>query len=128
MINVDAISPDPDPVGPDAHERLVRRRFWRKVRHTLGRVPFLESAVAGFFCATDPATPARTKAVLLGALAYFILPADTIPDVVAGLGFTDDATVLLAAIQAVRPHLKPEHHARARAILAGTPPEAPEAS
>ena len=67
--------------------------FWEKMRATVGLVPFSEEAVAGYFCAVDPSTPARVKVILVAALAYFIMPADMIPDVIIGLGFTDDATV-----------------------------------
>ena len=59
----------------------------------------------------------RSKAILLGALAYFILPADAVPDLFAGLGFTDDAAVLAAAIAAVSRHLQPRHREQARARL-----------
>jgi len=112
------------PADPDRladNERLVRRRFWPKLRAAIGRIPFAEDAVAALYCATDRETPLHVKAVLLGALAYFILPADMVPDVLAGLGFTDDAAVLMGAIQAVSSHLRPEHYDRARSALAADP-------
>ncbi len=99
-------------------ERTVRRSFWDKVRETLGLVPFMEDALAGYHCAIDPATPARVRAVLFAALAYFVLPADLIPDFIAGLGFTDDASVLITAITVVGPHIKERHRDRARRFLA----------
>ena len=34
-------------------ERVVATGFWPKIRATLGKVPFSEDAVAGYFCATD---------------------------------------------------------------------------
>ena len=85
---------------------------------------FAEDLAAAYFCAIDAATPLRVKGMLLAALAYFVMPLDVIPDFVAGLGFTDDAAVLAMAIGAVSRHLKPEHHARARAAL-GLPQSAP---
>jgi uncharacterized membrane protein YkvA (DUF1232 family) len=104
------------------HEDLVEGGFWDKVRRTLGRVPFLEHAVAAYFAAVDPATPVRVKATLFAALAYFILPVDLVPDVVAGLGFTDDGAVLFLALQAIAPHLTEAHRERARAALAKAAP------
>lgn len=104
--------------GAASDERLVRLRFWPKLRANLGRLPFVDDLLAAWFCAIDPATPSRVKIVLFGALAYFVLPFDTVPDFVAVLGFTDDAAVLLAAVQAVRSHLRPDHYERARAALA----------
>ena len=99
------------------NERIVADGFWPKVRCTLGRVPFTEDAVAAFYCATDKNTPTYVRAVLFGALAYFVMPVDLIPDFIAGLGYTDDATVLMAAFSAVRNHLTPEHRSRARRYL-----------
>ncbi len=99
------------------NERKVRRRFWTKVRRTLGRVPFMDDAVAAYFCAMDKGTPVRVKAVLLAALAYFIMPVDMIPDFILGLGYTDDAAVLYAAIRSVRQHITDEHRERAAGAL-----------
>jgi uncharacterized membrane protein YkvA (DUF1232 family) len=109
----------PEMVEPsDSDSDLVRRGFWTKVRRTLGRVPFLEQAVAAYFCATDAATPRHVKALLLAAIAYFVVPTDMIPDFITGIGFVDDASVLAGAINRVRRHLKPHHHERARQALA----------
>ncbi|MCZ6773355.1 MAG: DUF1232 domain-containing protein, partial [Proteobacteria bacterium] len=57
----------------------------------------------------------------VGALAYFIMPADVIPDFIAGLGYTDDAAVLIAALKAIRDHLRPEHRDKARKFLEKEP-------
>lgn len=103
-------------------ERLVRKRFWDKVRQTLGRVPFLDRALAAYYAAIDPATPAHVKAVLFAALAYFVMPADMIPDFIAGLGYSDDAAVLLAVLRTLSPHIGEAHVTRARDFLADTPP------
>jgi len=91
--------------------------FWRKVGRLVGRVPFLEDAAAAYYCATDAHTPTRVKAVLITALAYFVVPVDLIPDFIATLGFTDDAAVLFAAIQTVAPHIKDGHRLQARNAL-----------
>lgn len=106
---------DPDRVERD--ELLVRRRFWQKLRANLHRVPFLEELLAAYFCATDPATPYRAKAILLAALAYFVLPVDAVPDWLLIAGFTDDAAVLAAAVQTVRTNLTPGHWLRAKEAL-----------
>ena len=100
-----------------ADEELVEASFWDKLRATLGRVPFIEDALAAYYCAIDRATPLYVKAVLMGALAYFIVPSDVIPDFIVGIGYTDDASVLAAAIAAMSANLKTEHFAAARAFL-----------
>ena len=117
----------PDPAAAAAPEtaaknhRLVDREFWRKLSKFAGKIPFAEELAAAWFCVADPSTPVAAKGILLAALAYFVMPIDVIPDFVAGLGFTDDATVLALAIGAVSRHLKPEHYARARAALGRKP-------
>ena len=58
------------------------------------------------------------KATLLGALAYFVLPLDAIPDVLPVIGFTDDAAVLATAIKLVASHIRPAHREAARNALA----------
>ena len=58
------------------------------------------------------------KAALIGALAYFVLPFDVIPDMLPVLGFADDAAVLATALRLVASHLRPEHREAARAALA----------
>jgi uncharacterized membrane protein YkvA (DUF1232 family) len=55
--------------------------------------------------------------VLLGALAYFVIPTDALPDFVAGIGFTDDASVLLGTLAMVRAYIRPAHREAARHAL-----------
>lgn len=98
-------------------ERSVQRGFWRTVRRAAGKVPFMDEVVAAYYCALDRDTPVRAKGVLLAALAYFVLPADAIPDVFLGIGFTDDIAVLAAAIAAMGAHIKPAHRDAAREAL-----------
>jgi uncharacterized membrane protein YkvA (DUF1232 family) len=98
-------------------ERKVRRDFWSKLKRFAGMVPFVEDLVATYYCALDPATPMRVRGMLLAALAYFILPADLIPDMIAGLGFADDAALLTAVIGLVASHITPTHRAAAARAL-----------
>jgi uncharacterized membrane protein YkvA (DUF1232 family) len=54
------------------------------------------------------------RGVLLAALAYFLLPADAVPDIVAAIGFTDDAAVIAAVLGTFARHVTPEHRAQAQ--------------
>jgi uncharacterized membrane protein YkvA (DUF1232 family) len=99
-------------------EERVRRNFRRKAARVAARLPFAEDLLAAYYCAFDRATPAHVKAALVGALAYFVLPFDFMPDVLPLLGFTDDAAVLLTALRMVAGHLRPQHRDAARAALA----------
>lgn len=99
------------------NERIVENGFWKKLLRVAGRIPFSEDAAAAYFCAIDPKTPSRVKAILLAALAYFVIPFDVVPDFVAGLGFTDDAAVLALALTLVAGQINDGHRQRARAAL-----------
>lgn len=98
-------------------ETLVREKFFPKLARVLASVPFAEELVAAYYCAFDKATPLKAKGILIGALAYFILPIDAVPDFILGLGFTDDMAVLLAAFNVVRTHVTQDHRDRARETL-----------
>lgn len=95
----------------------VRRNFWRTAKRAARHVPFMDDLVAAYYCALDKDTPMRTKGILLAALGYFVLPADVIPDVLLGVGFTDDIAVLTAAFTAISGQIKPAHREAARKAL-----------
>jgi uncharacterized membrane protein YkvA (DUF1232 family) len=95
----------------------VRRRFWSKLKQVVAKLPFAEDLLAAYYCAFDRETPRHVQAALLGAIAYFILPFDFVPDMLPILGFTDDAAVLATAIRMVSSHITSEHREAARAAL-----------
>ena len=95
-------------------EEGLKRRFWDKLKRVAGNIPFAEDLVAAYYCATDPTTPSRVKLMLIGAIAYFVLPTDAVADLLPLIGFADDAAVLAAAITQVAGSITDEHRARAR--------------
>jgi uncharacterized membrane protein YkvA (DUF1232 family) len=101
-----------------ADEQEVRRGFWRKLRQLVSQLPFAEDLVTAHYCAFDRETPGHVRAALIGALAYFVLPTDAVPDVLPLIGYTDDAAVLAAAFQFVTSHITPDHREAARRTLA----------
>ena len=98
-------------------EEIVRRGFWKKARKVAARLPFAEDLLAAWYCAFDRDTPLQVKAALIGALAYFVLPFDVIPDFLPVLGFADDAAVLATALRLVASHILPAHRDAARRTL-----------
>src|SRR5215813_8122501 len=110
-------------VGFEPADRLaedrerVRRRFWRKLKRVAAQLPFAEDLLAAYYCAFDRETPRHVQASLLGAIAYFVLPLDFVPDMLPMLGFTDDAAVLATAIRLVASHITSDHREAARAAL-----------
>jgi uncharacterized membrane protein YkvA (DUF1232 family) len=121
------VKPDEDDISAfdaekmESDKRLVMREFGHKLRSNIGKIPFSEDLTSSFYCAMDGKSPAFVKAVLFGALAYFVMPADVIPDFIAGLGFTDDASVLIAAMATVKRHINDEHREKARKFLKKEP-------
>ena len=99
-------------------EQTLKRRFWQKLRALAARLPFAEDLVTAHYCAFDRQTPLHVKAALIGALAYFVLPADVVPDVLPVIGYTDDAAMLAGAIKLVASHITPDHREAARQKLA----------
>lgn len=99
-------------------ESTLRRRFWRKVGVVVRTLPFTEDLLAAYYCAFDRATPRRVQLMLMAAIAYFVLPADAVPDWFPVIGFTDDAAVLAATVKLVADHITGVHRQAARAALA----------
>lgn len=100
-----------------AREARVRKTFWTTVKKAAGKVPFMEDVVAAYYCALDPETPTKTRAILIAALAYFVLPLDSIPDFIVGFGFTDDLAVLSAALASLKSSLQDRHYLAAKNAL-----------
>jgi len=95
------------------------RAFWTKVARfafTAGRELVL-TALTLWECVHDRRTPEWARATIVAALGYFVLPLDTIPDLVPAVGFTDDMGILLAALATVAAYVRPQHRAAARARL-----------
>ncbi len=92
------------------------KTFWHKMKKSVQKTGE-EVAVLGiksWLAMTDSNTSVRHKAILGGALAYFVLPTDMVPDVLTGVGFTDDLAALTLAANTVGNAITPEHEKRAR--------------
>jgi len=93
--------------------------FWEKISKyaiAAGKGT-VEKALILYYCLKDPDTPAWAKGIIIGALGYFILPLDAIPDFTPLVGYADDLGALAGATGAVIMHIKPEHEAQAKEKL-----------
>ena len=93
--------------------------FPEKLAEYSGRIPFMQQFLAVYYAIKDSRTPLKAKALLAAALAYFIVPTDLIPDVIAGFGFTDDLTVLSMVLRKLSTTVTAEHYDLARRRLQG---------
>ena len=105
------------PAIQQVNEVRVQKGFWPKIRRTAARIPFARQVVSVWYAARDPETPTAAKGIMLGALAYFVLPIDAIPDIFAGIGFTDDAAVIAALVATLGANIKRRHKDHADAAL-----------
>ena len=90
--------------------------FWNKLSGSAAAAgrKAVEAALVLYYCYRDPDTPAKARAVILGALGYLILPLDLIPDFIPGVGFTDDLAGLATALTLLLIYVKASHRERAR--------------
>jgi uncharacterized membrane protein YkvA (DUF1232 family) len=100
-----------------ADEGDLRRRIWGKLKREAANIPFVEDALTAHYCAFDRNTPLYVKLALVGAVVYFLVPDDLIPDSIPVLGYVDDAAVLAGAMKIFASHIKPEHRQAARVML-----------
>ncbi|MGC0280103.1 YkvA family protein [Vibrio alginolyticus] len=108
-----------DDVLDQAMQAPDEKTFWRKMKNSVKKAGE-EIAVMGiksWLAMADSNTSVRHKAILGGALAYFVLPTDMVPDVLAGVGFTDDMAALTLAANSVGNAITDEHEEQAREKL-----------
>lgn len=100
-------------------EEYSEASFWNKVKRYSQRAgqEVIEKALILYYCLKDPDTPSWAKSVILATLGYFILPADSIPDLTPFVGFGDDLGALAAAIGIVGLHIKKDHRKKAKSKL-----------
>jgi len=93
--------------------------LWEKVRSVAGKVSegVLTRALALYYTLQDEDTPKWAKLTIMGALGYFVLPADAVLDALPVVGLADDAAVLAAAAATVMAHVKQLHMMKARAVM-----------
>ncbi|WGM32817.1 YkvA family protein [Brevundimonas sp. NIBR11] len=115
----DAIDPSKAlvPSVQRVNEMRVKTGFWPKLGRVAARIPFANQLVSIYYAGRDPETPMAAKGIMLGALAYFVMPVDAIPDVLAGIGFTDDAAVITAVIATLGANIRKRHRDLAEKAL-----------
>ena len=91
-------------------EDVDEGKFLRRSRKLAAKLPFVRHAVAMWHSMQDAETPVAAKALIIGAIAYFMMPVDMLPDFLAGFGFTDDAAVMVATLKTIGSYLKPKHY------------------
>ena len=65
-------------------------------------------ALTLFYLFKDKNVPGSSKAIILAALAYFIFPADTIPDITPIVGYSDDLGILYVSLMQLKKYITPD--------------------
>ncbi|MGE0519611.1 MAG: YkvA family protein [Candidatus Binatia bacterium] len=84
----------------------LRRVDPRRFRQLIGRVHLALQCLRDVARGAYPQLPWKTVAMLIGALSYFLAPADALPDLVPLSGFLDDAAVMSLLFGAVEADLR----------------------
>src|ERR1700748_956705 len=82
-----------------------RRKLWRAIRRGGAHIPFLQDLLTAHYCAFDRRTPLYVKGILVGAIAYLVVPDHLIPKNLPLLNYADDAEVIALAMKAVASHI-----------------------
>ena len=109
---------DPEIVTEEKYQQAwSEKAFWNKlprVARKLGRAG-LRQALRLYYVLKKPDLPGKTRVMIYGALGYFILPTDFLPDILPILGFTDDLGLLAAVFVAATQYMDEEVNAKAEA-------------
>ncbi len=90
--------------------------FWSKTFASVKKAgsALIETSLTMYYSAKDPSTPKWAKTIVIGALGYFILPVDAVPDAIPAAGFADDLWVNIGAFAMVAAYIKDTHKEKAR--------------
>ncbi len=93
--------------------------FWEKIQNVARKagIKISYAALLLYYVLRSPATPSSDRMKIIGALGYFILPVDLIPDYLPVIGFSDDLAALTWALYSVAKNITPEVKVQAQEQL-----------
>ena len=95
---------------PSYEAHYDENAFWDKIKSIAKKVgaTVLRPVLTLYYVLEDGDVPFKNKAYIIGALGYFILPFDIIPDFLAGIGYTDDLAVIAIVLKQVNSNVTPQ--------------------
>ena len=104
------------PSSKQAATEVPEKSFWSKIKNSASSAGYeaIHNALILYYTARAKETPLWCKTVIVGALGYFISLIDAIPDLTPILGYTDDISVMIAAVAALATHITPEIRNKAK--------------
>jgi len=96
----------------DTNEKIkfVEENLWTKLERVGKKVSFAKDILALVNYMRDSLVSWHRKAIVVGALIYFISPIDTIPDIAPLIGYLDDLGVITALLKFLGSELMPYYH------------------
>ncbi|MCR2820030.1 YkvA family protein [Lederbergia panacisoli] len=81
-------------------EHFSEEKFWTKIQKISKRAgtSVVYAVLLLYYALQKPEVPLKIKATIVGALGFFILPLDIIPDFAVGVGYVDDLSVVIFAL------------------------------
>ncbi|WP_424356707.1 YkvA family protein [Methanocella sp. MCL-LM] len=91
-------------------------RLWYKINKYSKVVgaSIVYHALLLWYIATKDSTPVPVKLLILGGLGYFIAPIEAIPDFLVGIGYGDDAALLMGIFSSVMMHMDDDSKSKAK--------------
>lgn len=85
-------------------------RLWQKINKVFHRVGMkvVYPVVLLYYLFKSNEVPLKAKSIIAGALAYFIMPFDALPDFLPLLGYTDDLSLLVATLSHLYKYISSE--------------------
>lgn len=82
-------------------KQYSEEKFWDKLAGTAKKagIKVVYAALLLYYALQSSAISAKEKAMIVGALGYFILPIDIVSDIIPGVGYLDDAAILCAVVK-----------------------------
>jgi len=80
-------------------KEYIEENFWSKVERVGKKLSFTKDIKALFNYFLDKSIPWYRKSIVVGALVYFIMPIDSIPDLAPLIGYLDDLGVITAVVK-----------------------------
>lgn len=93
--------------------------FWKKLAKVAGKAgeKLVYLALILYYELMDPNISMKDKGIIIGALGYFILPLDLLPDFIPAVGFADDLSAVIAAYKTIKNNITPEVEENAKRKL-----------
>jgi uncharacterized membrane protein YkvA (DUF1232 family) len=88
----------------------VEENLWTKVERIGKKISFAKDIKALYNYMTDPSVAWYRKSIVIGALVYFIMPIDSIPDLAPLIGYLDDLGVITAVLKYMGSELIPYYN------------------